>query len=54
MFEVRIYDGEGKLKNKISRAILEKRSNLICNTGPKDKKYLRSQLLRLQRANKRR
>ena len=54
MFEVRIHDGKGKLKNTISRAILEKRSNLICNTGPKDKKYLRSQLLRLQRANKRR
>ena len=54
MFEVRIYDGKGKLKNTISRAILEKRSDLICNAGPKDKKCLRSQLLRLQRANKRR
>ena len=54
MFEVRIYDGKGKLKNTISHAILEKRSNLICNTGPKDKKFLRPQLLRLQRANKRR
>ena len=52
MFEVRIYDGKGKLKNTISRAILEKRSDLICNAGPKDKKFLRSQLLRLQRPNK--
>jgi hypothetical protein len=54
MFEVRIYDEKGKLKNTISRAILEKRSNLICNTSPNDKKFLRSQLLRLQRRNKRR
>ena len=54
MFEVRIYDEKGKLKNTISRAILEKRSNLICNAGPKDKKFLRSKLLRLQSPNKRR
>ena len=54
MQEVRIYDAKGKLKNTISRAILEKRSSLILNSGPKDKKFLRSQLLRLQRRNKRR
>ncbi len=54
MFEVRIYDGKGKLKHTISRAILEKRSNLICSTGLNDKKFLRSQLLRLQKPKKRR
>ncbi|MBT4259723.1 MAG: hypothetical protein HOD90_07395 [Nitrospina sp.] len=54
MYEVRVYDGKGKLKNTISRSILEKRSNLILNTGINDKKFLRSQLLRLQRSNKRR
>ena len=52
MHEVRIYDGKGKLKNTISRTILEKRSDLICNAGPNDKKFLRSQLLRLQKSNK--
>ena len=44
MQEVRIYDSKGKLKKTISRAILEKRSTLILNSGPKDKKFLRAKL----------
>ena len=54
MQEVRIYDSKGKLKKTISRTILEKRSTLILNSGPKDKKFLRAKLLQWQRPSKRR
>jgi hypothetical protein len=41
MQEVRINNSKVKLKNTISRAILEKRPYLICNIGTKYEKSLR-------------
>ena len=52
MYEVRIYDVNGKLKKIITPKMLEKRSQLICSDLLKDKKPWRKKLLKFQKVDK--
>ena len=52
MYEVRIYDVNGKLKKIITPKMLEKRSQLICSDLLKDKKTWRKKLLKFQKVDK--
>ena len=52
MYEVRIYDVNGKLKKIITPKMLEKRSQLICSDLLADKKTWRKKLLRFQKVDK--
>ena len=51
MYEVRIYDVNGKLKKIITPKMLEKRSQLICSDLLVDKKTWRKKLLRFQQGS---
>lgn len=52
MYEVRIYDVNGKLKKIITPKVLEKQSQLICSDLLKDKKTWRKKLLKFQKVDK--
>ena len=52
MYEVRIYDVNGKLKKIITPKMLEKRSQLICSDLLADKKTWRKKLLRFQQGSR--
>ena len=52
MYEVRIYDVNGKLKKIITPQMLEKRSQLICSDLFADKKTWTKKLLRFQQGSR--
>ena len=52
MYEVRIYDVNGKLKKIITPKMLEKRSQLICSDLLVDKKTWSKKLLRFQQGSR--
>ena len=52
MWEVRIYDKDGNLKNVMTKKLLDKRSTIILNSHPRDKWQLKKELRVLQGGGK--
>ena len=52
MWKVRIYDKDGNLKNVMTKKLLDKRSTIILNSHPRDKRQLKKELRVLQGGGK--
>ena len=52
MWKVRIYDKDGNLKNVMTKKLLDKRSTIILNSHPRDKRQLKKEPRVLQGGGK--